>query len=929
MSKLLLSKLNAVRRRHAAVSFSRALVGVIGLIILCLAIGMLLDRWLELSYFWRAVLLSIDSAAAITLLVWHGLLPIVRGPDVEQAALWVEREEPSFRSRLISVIQFGQPHMVMASASPAMVRELVRETESLSANVNFTRVVHTEGLARLAMVTIIGVAVVVSGAVYAGPQSIPLLERALLVPNIPMPRRTQIDCETQNITIAKGDPVTIAVDCAGVIPPSGLLKVDYESGSSTTLPLDAVNGNPAHFNRLIDNVQGSFSYTVFLGDNHSQTYRVETVVRPAVVNLKCVQVYPQYTKLAPEAMSPWDLTLLAGSRLAISVKANKLLKIASDVHGNHIHLIGSEADFPLMGDINDLSKLHAIDGSSPSIPILPGTTGFSVELVDQNGIRSKDSLVYRIDLVADRPPVVRIIEPAARQQTITSVAKPTIEITADDDFAVGRLALRYRITKAGQTGAVQDDPNGLTATYFNSLDFSGPGVSRIEPAIDVDWSAGTHVPGIGEHFSVRWTGQIRPVYSEKYRFKCLAGDGERMWVDGKLASERWPHNAVNAEGQDIFLQAGRLYPITIDCRQEVGDPDFRFQWWSPKTGPQVIPHTALFHRSGPLPKIDPMVDSLVAYWTLDDDDDGFAHDSVAGADGTVYNATRAPGRIGRAIQFAGPDQRVEISATQAMQFHSYDSFTLSAWVEQKKHSTNWQGVVTKSRDGGSWYGIWIDNTGHFASASPSQILQGASVTPGWHLVTIVQDGNAKTRTIYVDGVAGQSGKSQEANGWGAMVFGGGHGTIEPFNGLVDDVRLYARPLPIADIQQMFHNPKAAAIPTLADLGGTNAGAAASMNIDLAGQTPKSVDKKIVWDLAQLGEPLGVDDTVEFWAEAADNNDVTVPGIGSSEHHQFHVISEADKEKELMDKLGDYMGKVRDVSDSERDLNAKTGTMVKP
>jgi hypothetical protein len=210
-----------------------------------------------------------------------------------------------------------------------------------------------------------------------------------------------------------------------------------------------------------------------------------------------------------------------------------------------------------------------------------------------------------------------------------------------------------------------------------------------------------------------------------------------------------------------------------------------------------------------------------------------------------------------------------------------------------------------------------------------QNLQGSLVTPGWHHVAMVQDGIAGTRKIYVDGILGKTGHASEADGGGDLVFGGSNGVVEPFNGLLDDVRLYARALPADQIQQMAQNPRAVAVPTLAELGGTSIGSAETINISLAGQTPKTVHQQMAWDLTTLPAAIEIGDTIEFWAQATDTNDITGPGVGSSEHHQFHVISETDKQKELLDKLGDYMGKVQDVSDSERDLNARTGTMVKP
>ncbi len=193
---------------------------------------------------------------------------------------------------------------------------------------------------------------------------------------------------------------------------------------------------------------------------------------------------------------------------------------------------------------------------------------------------------------------------------------------------------------------------------------------------------------------------------------------------------------------------------------------------------------------------------------------------------------------------------------------------------------------------------------------------------------MVQDGATRTRVIYVDGVAGQNGGAQDGPGGGELTFGGTKRTNEAFDGSLDDVRLYARKvLSASDVAQMVRQPQAVKIPTPAELAGADALPAETINLDLGGQTPRSLRRRFPWDLSKLPSPLSVGDTIEFWAEASDTNDVTGPGVATSEHYQFHVVSEADKRTELMNRLGDYLGQINDVSETQRDLNEKLGVMI--
>ena len=97
MTSPLIPKLRAVRVRHAGVSLSTGVVAAVGLAVVCLAANMALDRWLNLPQRARATLLMVDGAIVLAVAVWRGLWPVVRGPDLEQAALWVERAVPGVR----------------------------------------------------------------------------------------------------------------------------------------------------------------------------------------------------------------------------------------------------------------------------------------------------------------------------------------------------------------------------------------------------------------------------------------------------------------------------------------------------------------------------------------------------------------------------------------------------------------------------------------------------------------------------------------------------------------------------------------------------------------------------------------------------------------------------------------------------------------
>src|SRR4029079_8409559 len=59
--------------------------------------------------------------------------------------------------------------------------------------------------------------------------------------------------------------------------------------------------------------------------------------------------------------------------------------------------------------------------------------------------------------------------------------------------------------------------NGLAATYYDNMDFTGATVSRIDPTVNFNWGSGAPASGIGaDTFWVRWTGQVPAQLTETY-----------------------------------------------------------------------------------------------------------------------------------------------------------------------------------------------------------------------------------------------------------------------------------------------------------------------------------------------------------------------------------------------------------------------------
>ena len=430
-SSLLLGKLAALRRRHVTVAVLTGGAMAVAVAIELGALAMFFDWWLELPYGVRLLSLIVQLAVFTFILLTMIARPLIQQPDDDELALMVERAQPQFRGRLIAAIQLSRSADVAPGTSAAMVDALVEETEAHAQPVNFPKIVPLDRLRRFGMLALVVLAMGLGGFVYGRAVTVDLLKRVFLS-NIPVPRKTRVVIIDGNKIVGRGDSVRLEAFAQGIIPATGQVEIRYPSRRTQSYPLEQNRDNKIHFGRTIENVQESFTYTVFLNDGQSDTFTVTTVARPTVATMECEQVFPAYTGLAPIKRPLGDLALLAGSTLKLNITATKDLQSAA------IRLSGIDATIPLqLGDSRKLAGEFVVPPK--------GLNGFSIFMLDTGNMESRDDAVYRVDVIPDKAPTVKITYPERREELITRHATMIIGIDALDDFAIAKLRLRYKI----------------------------------------------------------------------------------------------------------------------------------------------------------------------------------------------------------------------------------------------------------------------------------------------------------------------------------------------------------------------------------------------------------------------------------------------------------------------------------------------------
>lgn len=136
--------------------------------------------------------------------------------------------------------------------------------------------------------------------------------------------------------------------------------------------------------------------------------------------------------------------------------------------------------------------------------------------------------------------------------------------------------------------------HGLKAEYFNGTNLSGPSSIRLDSMVQLQPSTILTPVGIASNqFSVRWTGQIEPRYSEAYVFDLDAAGGVRLWVNNELLIDAWAQYA-NTASRSIVLEAGKRYDIRLEYSSNTGGKKANLYWTSAAQLRERVPHSQLY-----------------------------------------------------------------------------------------------------------------------------------------------------------------------------------------------------------------------------------------------------------------------------------------------------------------------------------------------
>lgn len=121
---------------------------------------------------------------------------------------------------------------------------------------------------------------------------------------------------------------------------------------------------------------------------------------------------------------------------------------------------------------------------------------------------------------------------------------------------------------------------GLKGEYFENMEFQGePKFSRNDTVVDFGWVNTKPIENLkSDKFSIKWSGQIVPQESGKYRIGLKARSGGKIYFNDASKADFSNDHEPKTGYFDKELEKGKAYNITIEYTNYHTDAQAHLQW---------------------------------------------------------------------------------------------------------------------------------------------------------------------------------------------------------------------------------------------------------------------------------------------------------------------------------------------------------------
>ncbi len=422
----LVAVIRQVRKRWRTKLAIRGAVGflVAGLLAI-LAITAALDyyRFSPDAIFWFRILTGVLLVGSA---FWFFARPLMRRVSDEQVALYLEENEPSLESTILTAM--AEPGD--RAASPVLMQRMVETAIDRLHAVEDGARIERAPLRKFSMA--VGVVSAVALLTFTiGPAVLRHALSALFVISRSLEAAApyRIEVTPGDATVPKGADQTISATLAGFDAADAAIVLKKGGAESAYERVAMLKGENGTYEGLLFDLDDHVEYFVEAAGVRSPAFTLKVVELPYVKKLDLEYRFPAYTGLEPRKVEDGgDIAVLGGTDVSLTITPTMASK------GGRI-LIGEKDSVPLTA---------AADGTLTAAFTAKQDGFYRVELDGPSNEKVTASPQYTIDILSDQTPTVTVGKPG-RDTDATPVQEFAIEVRADDDYAVKHLELMYSV----------------------------------------------------------------------------------------------------------------------------------------------------------------------------------------------------------------------------------------------------------------------------------------------------------------------------------------------------------------------------------------------------------------------------------------------------------------------------------------------------
>ncbi len=376
------------------------------------------------------------------LVVWFVIRPLLRRAPDERVALYLEENEPSLQSSVLSAVaatsesalgSAGDETMDERGFSPLLTRGLIERAAQRVRDVDEGRRVDGRRL-RSSSAWLAGALTAIAATWLLSPGFLgnagPLLLRPWTSADAASPY--SIHVEPGNTLIARGADQAITAATVGFETQEVEIAVRRGQALAWERWLMSPDPEAGGFEILLFDVSETTEYLVEAEGVRSELYRIEVADLPYVDRIDLEYRFPSYTGLMPQLVEDGgDIAALRGTEVGLlitptlPVEAGRIVFDTAEDSIQAIDLVPAEGGLTATIRV-ETERFYRVE--------LQGPTGSFV-------VASPDYLIEPLD---DQPPAVRITEPG-RDTRVSTIEEVFTEVEAEDDYGVGRVELVYSV----------------------------------------------------------------------------------------------------------------------------------------------------------------------------------------------------------------------------------------------------------------------------------------------------------------------------------------------------------------------------------------------------------------------------------------------------------------------------------------------------